>query len=258
MTSDLSRRIKSQAREMGITEVGICLSSALSDNQASMNKMLPGHRSIICVLALHSETALDSPDLHVKKYDTMFTYGEVARVSHGLVRYLETEGHKSLAVPSFLPLDMADDKLGMVGAIDWRRVAGESGLAAWSTSGLAISPRYGPRMRIGGVLTTAELEPDKRLDYSPCEDCKKCIEACPVGALLGEGQIERKRCSENLFSHGLRAFTRLLVDVAAAENKDKVKEIVYSYRTRELWQALETGSYYYCWSCQSACPVGKS
>ncbi len=74
----------------------------------------------------------------------------------------------------------------------------------------------------------------------------------------GEGQINKKLCAENIFSYGLRAFTRLLVDVASAENKEKVKEIVHSYRTRELWQALETGSYYYCWACQSACPVGKS
>ena len=47
------------------------------------------------------------------------------------------------------------------------------------------------------------------------------------------------------------------VDVAKAKDETKAKESVYSYRTRELWQALETGNYYYCWTCQSSCPVVK-
>jgi len=223
-----------------------------------MAEMLPDHRSVVCILVPHSETALASPDLHVKKYDTIFSYEEVARISHRLARYLEAEGYPSLAVPAFLPLDMADERLGMVGALDWKRAAVESGLAAWGKSGLAVSPRFGPRMRIGGVLTIAELDPDERLDFSPCGDCKLCIEACPVGALLGEGKIDKKRCAENIFSYGLRAFTRLLVDVATAGSEERAKEIVHSYRTRELWQALETGNYYYCWACQSACFVGKA
>jgi epoxyqueuosine reductase QueG len=219
--------------------------------------MLPGHRSVVCIIVPQSQTALASNDLHVKQYDTLFTYEEVFRVSHRLARRLDEEGYLSLAAPAFLPLDMADGKLGMVGAIDWKRAAVECGLAARGKSGLAISPRLGPRIRIGGVITIAGLDPDERLDFSPCEHCQACVKACPVGALLGEGQIDKKKCAESVLRYGLRAFTRLLEEVASARGERRAKEIVRSYRTRELWQALETGNYYYCWACQSPCPVGE-
>ncbi|MFC1919533.1 4Fe-4S double cluster binding domain-containing protein [Chloroflexota bacterium] len=258
MTSDLSRNVKSRSREFGILETGICSSSALPENRASLDQILPGHRSVVCILVPHCQAALASHDLSVKQSDTAFTYEEVTRTGHLLARYLESEGHPSVSVPAYLPLDMSDDKLGMVGAIDWRRAAGLSGLAVRGESGLAVNPRYGPRMRIGGVLTTAELKPDKPLDSSPCEGCRLCVKACPAGALKGEGQIDRRLCGENLFASGLRAFTRLLVAVATAESKEKAKEVVYSQRAREVWQALETGSYYSCWACQNACPVGQA
>ncbi|MFQ5925499.1 MAG: 4Fe-4S binding protein, partial [Dehalococcoidia bacterium] len=206
-----------------------------------------------------SATALASSDICLKQYDTHFSYSEVARISHQLARYLEAEGYRAVAVPAGIPLDMSDDKVGMAGAIDWRKAAGESGLASRGKSGLAVNRRFGPRFRLGGLITTAELKPDEKLDFSPCDNCELCVESCPVGALLGEGQIiDKKRCREHALSYGLRAFAQLLVDVATAKDKSSAKEVIHTYRTRELWQALETGNYYYCWTCLASCPVGKT
>lgn len=255
---NLAEQVKTKATELGAAGVGICSPSALPHNRASMDRMLPGCRSVVCVEYPHSETALASSDVHLKQYDTIFCYSEVARISHQLARYLEAAGYRSVAVPAFIPLDMGDGKMGMVGAIDWKQAAVESGLGSWGKSGLVVSPRYGPRIRLGGIITTAELEPDGKLDVSPCHTCRICIDKCPAGALLGDGKISKKLCAEHIFSYGLRAFTRLLVDVATAENEARAKEVVYSYRTRELWQALETGNYYYCWTCQGCCPQGRA
>ncbi len=253
----MSERVKTRVYEFGAAGVGICNPTALSRNIASLKSMLPECRSVVCITFPHSETALASSDIYLKQYDTIFCYNEVARVSHQLVRYLETEGYRAVAIPAFLPLDMGDSRMGMVGAIDWKQAAVESGLVSWGKSGLVMSPSFGPRIRLGGLITTADLKPDAKLDFSPCGTCQLCIESCPAGALLGDGQIDKKRCGEYIFSYGLRAFTRLLVDVAKVKDETKAKELVYSYRTRELWQALETGNYYYCWACQSSCPVGK-
>ena len=254
---DVTDRIKAKAREIGAVEVGVCSSLSLPDNQVSLDRMLPGHCSVVCIMFSHSQTALASADLYLKQYDTIFCYNEIARISHQLARFLEAKGYRAVAVPAFLPLDMADGKMGMVGAIDWKKAAVESGLATWGKSGLVVNPRHGPRTRLGGVITTARLRPDSKSDFSPCGTCQICIEACPAGALLGNGKIDKKCCGEHIFSYGLRAFARLLVDVAKAKDEVSAKEIVHSYRTRELWQALETGNYYYCWTCQSICPIGR-
>jgi len=255
---DLSERLKTKAGELGAVEVGICTTQALPHNMATLDRMLPECRSVVCIMFPHSETALASSDTYLKQYDTIFCYGEVARISHQLARYLEGEGYQAVAVPAFVPLDMSDGSVGMVGAIDWKQSAVESGLASWGKSGLVVNHRFGPCVRLGGLITTAVLKPDEKSDFSPCGNCEVCIESCPASALLGDGRLDMKRCAEHIFSYGLRAFTRLLVDVATAKDETRAKEVIYSYRTRELWQSLETGNYYNCWTCQSCCPVGKS
>jgi epoxyqueuosine reductase QueG len=255
---DLSELIRGKAYELGATGVGICNPNALPHNVVSLNNMLPGCRSVVCIMFAHSETALDSSDIYLKQYETSFCYGEVARISQHLTRYLEERGYQAVAVPAFIPLDMADEKMGMVGAVDWKQAAVESGLASWGKSGLAVHPHFGPRMRLGGLITTAVLAPSERLDFSPCENCQNCIKACPVGALLGDGELDKQRCGKHIMAYGMRAFTRLLREVATAKSEASIKEAIYSHRTRELWQAFETGNYYYCWTCQSSCTVGKS
>ena len=60
MTSGLSQNVKSRSRELGILEVGICSSDALSENRASLDQMLPDHRSVVCILVPHCQAALAS------------------------------------------------------------------------------------------------------------------------------------------------------------------------------------------------------
>lgn len=253
-----TNQLKKTAKELGASGLGVCTPDLLPHNADSIEHILPDCNSVICVMVAHSPSAMASSDIYVKQYDTIFCYEEVARISHQLARALEAEGHRAVAVPAFLPLNMADGRMGMVGAVDWKQAAVGSGLGSWGKSGLVVTPRFGPRIRLGGVMTTARFEPDQRLDRSPCHNCNICIDTCPAGALLGDGKIDKKRCGDHIFSYGLRAFARLLVDLSSTADPASAREVVYTNRTREVWQALETGNYYYCWECQSNCPVGKS
>ena len=71
---------------------------------------------------------------------------------------------------SFLPLQL---KLS----------AFEAGIGVYGRSGLIIHPVLGNRIRFGGILTDAVLEPGRRLEgFDPCEDCGRCIEMCPAKA----------------------------------------------------------------------------
>lgn len=256
MSSSVTECLKAKARDLGAGLVGVCPSASLPNNRQAMDNILPGHRSLVCLVVPHSDTALTSGDVRVKQYDTLHTCQEVARISHWLARYLDGEGWRAVAVPQTIPLDMSDEKLGMVGDIDWKRAAVECGVAGRGESALAVTPQFGPRVRIGGVLTTAELEYDQRLAWDPCADCRLCLESCPMAALEGGAVVDKKKCGDHVFAYGLRAFTRLLRDLMAVEGEEQAKELIYSYRVRELWQAFQTGSYYSCWTCQEVCPVG--
>lgn len=255
MSADLSQQLKGKSLEMGGV-AGVCPSVALAANEEAMRKILPQHRSIVCLAMPHSQTALGSQDVYVKQFDTLYTYQEVARISHLLARYLEEAGYKAVAVPPAIPLDMSDEKMGMTGAINWRAAAVESGLGAWGKSGLVVTRRWGPRVRLGGVLTTAQLSYDQKGTEDFCGSCELCLVSCPAQALKGKGVVDKARCGDALFTYGLRAFTRFLRDLTSATDELERKGVIYSRRTRELWQAFHSGNYYYCWECQAVCPQG--
>jgi epoxyqueuosine reductase len=91
-----------------------------------------------------------------------------------------------------------------------------------------VSSRYGSFFFIGELIIDQELaydEPAK--DY--CGNCRKCIDACPTGALTGPYQIDASRC----------------ISYLTIENKDKIP-------------ATFKGQYdnwiFGCDICQDVCP----
>ena len=62
-------------------------------------------------------------------------------------------------------------------------MAYEAGIGVYGRSGVIIHPELGNRLRLGAVLTDAELAPDGRLEgFEPCEGCDLCIRLCPAQA----------------------------------------------------------------------------
>ncbi len=68
-------------------------------------------------------------------------------------------------------------------------LAVDAGLGEMGRNGLLITPEYGPRVRLCKVLTDLPLTPDKPIDFGVsefCKTCKKCANACAVGAINDE------------------------------------------------------------------------
>jgi ferredoxin len=72
------------------------------------------------------------------------------------------------------------------------RIAGFlSGLGEIGYSKVFLTPEFGPRQRLGIVLTEAELEPDPIYDGPPlCNKCKACVKHCPGNAISGEKTVK--------------------------------------------------------------------
>ncbi|HJP22817.1 MAG: hypothetical protein QF546_09160 [Alphaproteobacteria bacterium] len=251
--TDLTRASKSAALGNGADLVGIAPVAALSEHAETIEDLLPDARQVVVVAARHSLAAISSGNNQVRQYDTIHAYDQSARASHAVAHLLEAEGQAAVAVPAFIPLDMNEPGKGMRGAISWRQAGYLAGLGSYGENGLLVTRQFGNAVRLAGVVTTADLVPDAPLEEDLCDHCMGCVEDCPVGALAGGGRIDKKKCGDEIFRHGFRAFQALMQDLVDG-NREEAREIVSGSGLRELWQNFMTGNYYYCFSCQTRCP----
>jgi epoxyqueuosine reductase QueG len=174
---------------------------------------------------------------------------------------LTKKGFKAVSVPAFLPVEMSKETSGLKGEVSLRHAAQCAGLGEIGLNRLLITPEYGPRVRLGALITNADLTPDKPLKEKLCkrEKCAACIKACPVGAISTQGEVNVFKCAPNnlkYFIPGAGAAVKKL-----AEKNAGWKEIYEFARSPEAWkilQVLTTGMIYNCFNCMTSCPIGKT
>lgn len=71
------------------------------------------------------------------------------------------------------------------------RCAVNAGLGVMGINNLFINKDYGSWVFLGEIVTDKYFPPFEG-EYSLCDGCKKCIEACPGNALTGGGVIKEK------------------------------------------------------------------
>ena len=65
------------------------------------------------------------------------------------------------------------------------------GLGEIGYSKMLLTPQFGPRNRVGVIITEAELEPDPIYDGPQlCNRCMACVKACPAGAISTEETVK--------------------------------------------------------------------
>lgn len=111
-----------------------------------------------------------------------------------------------------------------------RAVAERAGIG-WSGKNCSIiTPEFGSYVYLGEMITNLPFAPDEPLEER-CGDCRKCLDACPTGALVQGGQLNAKRCI---------SFLTQTKDMIPEEFRDKIGNRLYG-----------------CDSCQTACPENK-
>ena len=98
------------------------------------------------------------------------------------------------------------------------------GLGEIGFSKMFLSPQFGPRCRVGIVLTDVELEPDPIYDGPKlCNRCMACVRACP-----GQAFSTEKTVKVNLAGHEVE-----WSDIDVLKCNDAFRGIVHSGEKQE-------------------------
>jgi epoxyqueuosine reductase len=100
------------------------------------------------------------------------------RAAFQLALTVQASGSRALPVPASQIIG-GDGRRGLV---SHRLIGHAAGLGWIGRSRLLIHPQYGARMRYASVLTDANYPSGTPMDEA-CGDCRRCIEACPAGAI---------------------------------------------------------------------------
>jgi len=136
--------------------------------------------------------------------------------------YLQSLGYEAKVLPSHL---------------SQKNMARLAGMGSFGKNTLLLHPEAGPYLRIDGIVTDATLEYDQPDETDLCGDCKRCLQACPTGALQPY-RIDAEKCLVHQRLHG--------------PDDTQYARLLEQYSPR-----LAPGAYIMCQHCQQVCPVGE-
>ena len=87
-----------------------------------------------------------------------------------------------------------------------KTAATRAGLGWIGKSGLLVTPEYGPRIRMGTVLTDMELPYGQPVTEGMCGSCRLCVKSCPAGALHGVGWVAGMPREQLVDAHACSTF----------------------------------------------------
>jgi epoxyqueuosine reductase QueG len=214
--------------------------------------LMPGARSLICfgipvprqvyrMPTCGLETIWRSQNLYYRRLDTL---------SLRLAALLEESGAQAVPVYGCMPLGI-NEKGEVVGYLNQLRMGEATGIGIIGRNGLLLHSRYGARLMLGGVVTSAAL-PEMRypdIDQPGCPPgCRLCVDACPVKAISPEEKrVNIMRCL------GYTARTPLMSRLKFA--------LLRAYRRESAARlmnltAFDEHTFHICSRCVAVCPYG--
>jgi ferredoxin len=183
-----------------------------------LRSVMPKARSAVVFGTLSTD---DVDEVEIERADGNLEYPGymlISVINRDLMRAIRMEGYEAAYAPY-----LASEK----------RIARLAGIGAYGKSSLIIHPRYGPWLRLGVIVTDAELEPSKPFEKDLCGRCHRCVNACPAGALKPY-VVSANKC---------------LVGLTRVKNPSpKVKTLMRKYSPE-----LTPQSRVMCTQCQQAC-----
>ena len=252
---ELTAKVKAMSREAGFAAVGVARAGPLPhiaderldlwldrgfvgplaymrrhrELRSNPAALLDGARSVICLAWAYAQgpSGADNGDA------TPRLAAPIARYAAG------RDYHKTLKARCHQLMDrlreVAGDFTGRACVdsvpLGERALAVSAGLGWIGRNGCLIVPGLGSYVLLCEIVCTLDLVPDAPADGA-CEGCGRCVEACPTGALKGDGLVDCRLCLSSL----------------TIEQEAPISP--------SLWPKMH-GCLFGCDACQDACPHNR-
>lgn len=263
--------IKAKARELGADIVGIADSAQLNANPPDRaDPRIPANisdydadRVIVVGKRLSAGvTRIPRWDERHKYYNDELTLTALEEITLSLVLWLEQKGYPALIVPP-THVDpwryQGDPDKHMKPLLPLEYAAVEAGLGTLGLNRQLLTPEYGPRVMLGGVLCSAPVDCDTKREVALCHGpaCGRCLAACP-GDVVKHWNRDWDACDKFRSPHGFHQLTGLFTQIMSEPDKMKQKALLRSEDSFNIWQSILRGAGVLtgCRRCQDVCPVG--
>ncbi|MBT4589752.1 MAG: epoxyqueuosine reductase [Rhodospirillaceae bacterium] len=255
--------IKKLGKELGADMIGIASAKTLNAFPPdplwpqTPEKILPTCKSVIVVVHHIPVAAFRAKSNIPVQYMDMLILRRMDRISYKIADTLERQGY-----PSFVTAAQETDwnmKSASYGYLSTRHLGIEAGLGTLGLEVNILTPEFGPRVYLTGILTELELEPDAPMTEQVCigESCSRCLYSCPTDAVEHYG-INKRNCAVEAQEFGFMTATNFVMKYCLASHEEK-KELIKSRDVFGFWQGLlrVVGSFGDCPRCLAVCPVGN-
>jgi epoxyqueuosine reductase QueG len=191
------------------------------------------------------------------QYLDMLVLRRMDKISYRLVDALERAGH-----PSFVTAAQETDwsyKRASYGRLSTRHLGVEAGVGTLGLDVNILTPEFGPRLYLTGVLTELELEADQPMTEQVCigESCSRCVYACPSDAVQ-HFDLDKRGCATEAQEFGFATILKFWEHFLRMP-EDKQRDQLVDREIFGFWQGLlrVVGSFGDCPRCLAVCPVGN-
>ncbi len=157
------------------------------ERRRSATNLLPGAQSVISLAINYYRP--ERPRLpHAAGQVARYAYGRDYHkiITKMLKRFIE-DLKKQYPDASFRPyID--------TGAVLERSYVEQAGLGYIGKNTMLITPKFGSWVFLAEILTTLDLPATTNSSPDICGHCRLCLDICPTEALVGEGELDARRC----------------------------------------------------------------
>ena len=242
-----------EAEQVPVLGIGPAADMAAEPSGHRPDDLLPGAQSLICFglpvprqvyrMSLYQpETVWRSQNLYYRRLDTL---------SVRIAALLEESGARAVPIYGCMPLDL-NARGVVVGYLNQIRMGAVTGIGIIGKNGLLLHARYGARLMLGGVVTSAALPalrvPEVEAPGCP-PDCHICAAACPAKAIdFAEKRVHVMRC----LAHTARTpmmprFRFLLLRAWRPQAAARLMNLT----------AFDEHTFHVCSQCVALCPYGE-